>query len=180
MQQGREPARFLPNWKVLAHDPEKSEPFPSDHVLTEIWHSGQLVSSPKEIEIKPQLSSANFARLRRVPSLRRAGSSKDSENQVSVYFDTKRLKLRDSGLTLRVRRTGNRYIQTIKSDNGSPFERGEWQAAVDDSRPDLKQADASALEPLGIRNCASDCALCSKLVCSARAIRLNARTAISH
>jgi triphosphatase len=151
MQQGREPARFLPNWKVLAHDPEKSEPFPSDHVLTEIWHSGQLVSSPKEIEIKLQLPSANFARLRRVPSLRRAGSSKDSENQVSVYFDTKRLKLRDSGLTLRVRRTGNRYIQTIKSDNGSPFERGEWQAAVDDSRPDLKQADASALEPLGIR-----------------------------
>ena len=109
------------------------------------------MSSPKEIEIKLQLPSATFARLRRVPPLRRAGMSKRSENQVSVYFDTKRLKLRDSGLTLRVRRTGNRYIQTIKSDNGSPFERGEWQAAVDDSRPDLKQADASVLEPLGIK-----------------------------
>ena len=48
------------------------------------------MSSPKEIEIKLQLPSANFARLGRVPLLRRAGSSKRSEDQVSVYFDTKR------------------------------------------------------------------------------------------
>jgi triphosphatase len=109
------------------------------------------VSSPKEIEIKLQLPSANFAWLRRVPLLRRASGSKRSENQVSVYFDTKRLQLRDNGLTLRVRRTGNRYIQTIKSDDGSPFERGEWETAVADSRPDLKRADTSALKPLGIK-----------------------------
>ena len=109
------------------------------------------MSPPKEIEIKLQLPSANFARLGRVPLLRRAGRSKRSENQVSVYFDTKRLKLKDSGLTLRVRRTGNRYIQTIKSDDGGPFERGEWEAAVVDSRPDLNRADTSALEPLGIK-----------------------------
>ena len=109
------------------------------------------MASPKEIEIKLQLPSVNFAGLRRVPLLRKASRSKRSENQVSVYFDTKRLKLKHSGLTLRVRRTGSRYIQTIKSDDGSPFERGEWEAAVDDSRPDLKRADTSALEPLGIK-----------------------------
>ena len=73
------------------------------------------MSSPKEIEIKLQLPSANFAQLRRVPLLRKASTSKRSEDQVSVYFDTKRLKLKGSGLTLRVRRTGSRYIQTIKS-----------------------------------------------------------------
>ncbi len=88
--------------------------FPSADVLVEIWHLEQLVSSPKEIEIKLQLPSANFARLRRVPLLRGATRSKRSENQLSVYFDTKRLKLKDNGLTLRVRRTGSRYIQTIK------------------------------------------------------------------
>ncbi len=109
------------------------------------------MSTPKEIEIKLQMPAANFARLRRVPLLRRASGSKRSENQVSVYFDTKRLKLKGNCLTLRVRRTGNRYIQTIKSDDGSPFERGEWETAVDDSLPDLKQADTSALEPLGIK-----------------------------
>lgn len=109
------------------------------------------MSSPKEIEIKLQLPSANFARLGRVPMLRKASRSKRSENQVSVYFDTKRLQLRASGLTLRVRRSGNRYTQTIKSDDGSPFERGEWETAVADSRPDLKRADTSALKPLGIK-----------------------------
>ena len=111
------------------------------------------MSSPKEIEIKLQLPSANFARLRRVPLLRGAIRSKRSENQLSVYFDTKRLKLKDNGLTLRVRRTGSRYIQTIKSDNGSPFERGEWEAAIDDSRPDLKRADTSALEQTQCAQC---------------------------
>ncbi len=132
---------MLPDWKVLAHDPEQWEPV----------FRHKLVSSPKEIEIKLQLPSANFARLRRVPLLRGATRSKRSENQVSVYFDTKRLKLRDSGLTLRVRQTGNRYVQTIKSDDGSPFERGEWETAVQDRRPDLKQADTSVLEPLDIK-----------------------------
>src|SRR5207244_6728786 len=77
--------------------------------------------------------------------------SEMTENQFSVYLDNKRLKLKDNGLTLRVRRSGNRYIQTIKSDGGSPFERGEWETAVTDSLPDLKQADTSALEPLGIK-----------------------------
>jgi len=142
--------RFLPDWKVPAHDPEKWEPV-FHHSSRDLAFRRKLVSTPKEIEIKLQLPAANFARLRRVPLLRQASGSKRSENQVSVYFDTKRLKLKDNGLTLRVRRTGNQYIQTIKSDDGSPFERGEWETAVDDSLPDLKQADTSALEPLGIK-----------------------------
>ena len=83
MQQGREPVRFLPNWKVLAHDPSKWDPrFHRTNFLIEIWHSEQLVSSPKEIEIKLQLPHANFARLQRVPLLRKASRSKRSENEV--------------------------------------------------------------------------------------------------
>jgi hypothetical protein len=50
------------------------------------------VSSPTEIEIKLQLPSANSARLRGMPLLRQVGRSKRSEKQISVYFDTKRLK----------------------------------------------------------------------------------------
>jgi inorganic triphosphatase YgiF len=34
--------------------------------------------------------------------------------EVSVYFDTDKHKLRKRGLMLRVRRVGNRYVQTIK------------------------------------------------------------------
>jgi triphosphatase len=109
------------------------------------------VSSPKEIEVKLQLPSASVARLGRVPLLRRIDSSKRKEEQVSVYFDTERLKLKHNGLTLRVRQVDGRYIQTIKSSNGSLFERGEWEIEVPDNRPDLKRADASALRSLGIK-----------------------------
>jgi triphosphatase len=122
-----------------------------DWELFEIEVRCNLVSTPKEIEIKLQLPSARSLRLNDVPLLRQVSGSKRSEDEVSIYFDTGRLKLKRNGLTLRVRRTGGRYIQTIKSDNGSLFERGEWETEVEDGRPDLKQADTSALEPLGIK-----------------------------
>ena len=109
------------------------------------------MSFPTEIEIKLQLPSADPARLRQVPLLRRINGSTQKEDQVSVYFDTGRLKLRNNGLTLRVRHVGNRYIQTIKSDNGSLFERGEWETEVRNDWPDLKRAGTSALNALGIR-----------------------------
>ena len=108
------------------------------------------VSHPRETEIKLQLPSANTARLRSVPLLRRGSGSKRSEQLVSVYFDTKGLKLKRSGLTLRVRHAGDRYFQTIKSDDGGLFDRGEWEAELRDGRPDLKQA-AAALKPLGLK-----------------------------
>jgi triphosphatase len=110
------------------------------------------VSHPRETEteIKLQLPSANSARLRGVPMLRRVSRSKQSEQLVSVYFDTKRLKLRRSGLTLRVRHADGRYIQTVKSENGGLLERGEWEAEVANGRPDLKKA-AAALKPLGLK-----------------------------
>jgi triphosphatase len=103
-----------------------------------------------ETEIKLQLPSANTARLRDVPLLRRVSGSKRSEQLVSVYFDTKHLKLKRSGLTLRVRHVDGRYIQTIKSETGGLFERGEWEAEVADGRPDLKQA-STALKPFGLK-----------------------------
>ncbi|MEA2922396.1 MAG: hypothetical protein QOF07_2359 [Bradyrhizobium sp.] len=109
------------------------------------------VSSPKEVEIKLQLPSDKSARLAGVPMLRGADGSKRSEKQVSVYFDTKRMKLKRHGLTLRVRHVGDRFIQTVKSEDGSLFDRGEWETEIRDGRPDLKRADGSALERLGIR-----------------------------
>jgi inorganic triphosphatase YgiF len=110
------------------------------------------VSSPKEIEVKLELPSANPARLRGVPLLGRVNSSTGKkEDQVSVYFDTGNLKLRRGGLTLRIRQVGHRYIQTIKSETGSLFERGEWETEVRNGQPDLKQGDTSALQSLGIK-----------------------------
>ena len=109
------------------------------------------VSAAKEVEVKLQLPSANPARLRQVPLLRDANGAAQKQNQVSVYFDTENLKLRKHGLTLRVRHAGDRYVQTIKADNGSLFERGEWETEVESERPDLTRGDISALNGLGIK-----------------------------
>jgi triphosphatase len=109
------------------------------------------VSSAKEVEIKLQLPSASPARLQQLPLLRDANGAMQQQSQVSVYFDTDKLKLRRHGLTLRVRHVGDRYVQTIKSDNGGLFERGEWETEIESDQPDLTRGDTSALDTLGIK-----------------------------
>ncbi|HVX76841.1 MAG TPA: CHAD domain-containing protein [Bradyrhizobium sp.] len=119
--------------------------------MSEIQHSVHSVSSAKEVEVKLQLPSASPSRLRQVPLLRDADGPAQKQKQVSVYFDTESLKLRKHGLTLRVRHVGNRYVQTIKSDNGGLFERGEWETEVESEQPDLTRGDTSALDGLDIK-----------------------------
>ena len=43
------------------------------------------------------------------------------------------------GLSLRIRRSGNRYVQTLKRApvHGQPFVRGEWEASIGGAAPDL-------------------------------------------
>lgn len=66
---------------------------------------------------------------------------------VSTYYDTKKNKLRRHGLTLRVRKTGDRYMQTLKV-TGAAVTRGEWEYEIADKRPDLKKAKTTPLEDL--------------------------------
>ena len=74
---------------------------------------------PKEVEIKLELPPENLPRLRSVPLLRALKKPARRETQVSVYFDTDKYKLRRKGLMLRVRRVGDRHIQTIKATRNS-------------------------------------------------------------
>ena len=71
----------------------------------------------------------------------------------SVYYDTKDFALRQRGVTLRVRKKGKSYIQTIKIANehaGGVFSRGEWEAPITGALPDLAAInDPEALDYLG-------------------------------
>jgi inorganic triphosphatase YgiF len=59
--------------------------------------------------------------------------------EVSVYFDTDKHKLRKKGMMLRVRRSGDRYVQTIKSArNSGPFSRDEWESEIEGIALDLR------------------------------------------
>jgi triphosphatase len=103
----------------------------------------------KELEIKLELAPAGVPRLERIPLIRALKARPRRANEVSVYFDTGSQKLHRKGLLLRVRRVGNRYIQTIKSNgNSGLFERDEWEAEIAGRAPDLSLAAGTALEPL--------------------------------
>ena len=106
------------------------------------------VSTSRGIEVKLELSPANLAALKKVPPLRALKAPRRA-TEVSVYFDTDKRKLRKNGLMLRVRRVGERYLQTIKaSGNAGLFERDEWEAEIAGEKPDLNLARGTALEPL--------------------------------
>src|SRR5262245_41393012 len=109
----------------------------------------QMTTPPKEVEIKLECAPADLPKLEAVPLVRAVKARRRRTSEVSVYFDTDRHKLRRHGLTLRVRRIGNRYVQTIKaSGNGRLFERDEWESEIESEVPDLSLAQGTALEPL--------------------------------
>ena len=110
------------------------------------------MSPPREIELKLEVPAKSLARLMRSPVLRAADkTSSKPATLISVYFDTNKLKLRNKGLSLRVRRTGHRHVQTIKQDSGASaalFDRNEWERDIAGKEPDLDSARDTALEPL--------------------------------
>jgi triphosphatase len=100
----------------------------------------------KEVEVKLELPPASLRALKKVPLFK---TPSKQTREVSVYFDTDKHKLRKNGLMLRVRRVGNRYVQTIKATgNSGPFERDEWEAELPGQEPDLRMAEGTALERL--------------------------------
>jgi triphosphatase len=105
------------------------------------------MTTPTEFEIKLDLPSARPLRLAELPAVRQTSRTVRSERLVSVYFDTDRLKLGRHGATLRVRRIGRQYIQTIKVGDGL-FERGEWETPITSDHPDLKAARRTPIKGL--------------------------------
>lgn len=101
------------------------------------------MSSPREVEIKLELPGE----LKKLPLSSNDNDFPRSEDLTSVYFDTDRRDLHKHGVTLRVRRVGDHYIQTIKASDGRLFERGEWETEIHGNRPDLDAARGTALQP---------------------------------
>ena len=102
------------------------------------------MSPPREFELKLEVPADSLARLTRSPVIR-AASKKSAKpaTLVSVYFDTDKLKLRNKGLSLRVRRIGSRHVQTIKQDadaSAALLARNEWERDIAGKQPDLDAA----------------------------------------
>src|SRR5438045_1469516 len=63
-----------------------------------------------------------------------------TEQLYSRYYDTPQGALARAGMALRVRRSGNRWIQAVKTAGSSAaglHSRGEWESEVEGDAPDL-------------------------------------------
>ena len=107
------------------------------------------MTEPLEVELKLELPVSALPQFRKLPLIRELAASAKRSEQVSVYFDTGKHKLRRHGLTLRVRRIGDRYTQTIKATRDSNIlTRNEWESEIAADAPDLARARGTALDPL--------------------------------
>jgi triphosphatase len=97
-------------------------------------------SDPREIELKLQLPPGSRAVLE-ASSVFATAQAKQL-HLVTTYFDTPNGVLEKAGLTLRVRRSGDSLIQTVKScagGRGVAINRSEWEWQIDQDEPDVER-----------------------------------------
>src|SRR5262245_7836367 len=106
-----------------------------------------------EVELKLAVSPGALREATRLPWLRNLASGPAKRTKiVSVYFDTEKFKLRDSGVTLRIRRIGRKRVQSIKATGNGLSGRNEWEAEIGADEPDLTRMETTALSPLATGN----------------------------
>ncbi|HUU24533.1 MAG TPA: CHAD domain-containing protein [Methyloceanibacter sp.] len=104
----------------------------------------------KEIELKLAFAPADAPRILSHPVILASQAAPTTRELISVYYDTGEDVLRKAGVFLRVRSTGDGYVQTIKTARGEAefLERDEWEQPTPTHEPDLGAADGTALAPL--------------------------------
>jgi triphosphatase len=98
-----------------------------------------------EIELKLVVSPDDVAKVKSALLAMADGRHGSSSALHSTYYDTSGLTLRDQDLTLRVRKTGQHFVQTVKAEDPSGINlgRGEWEDTIAGDQPDLAAPAAS-------------------------------------
>jgi triphosphatase len=101
-----------------------------------------------EVELKFELDGRAAKVIRRHGLL--SDAAHGTQSQTSVYFDTSDGEIHKAGYSLRVRQVGDCFTQTVKTNGGSAglFDRGEWEAPVDQMAPDPKALGRTPLRKL--------------------------------
>jgi triphosphatase len=101
-----------------------------------------------EIELKFELDGSAANEVRHHSLLSK--SDHQTQSQSSVYFDTDKSEVHKAGYSLRVRQVGDCFTQTVKTNGGSAglFDRGEWEAPVEQMAPDRKALHRTPLGKL--------------------------------
>jgi triphosphatase len=99
-----------------------------------------------EVELKLLAPAGGLDLVREAPVIARYASDSGVVRRLdAIYYDTPDCLLLKHGLSLRVRRNGRRYVQTVKraAVYGQPFVRAEWETALISSAPDLTSLPVS-------------------------------------
>ena len=112
----------------------------------------------REIELKLLVSPEHFKALRAgVRSLLPRGARLATQRLVSHYFDSPDFFLCNTGIALRVRKVGRRWIQTLKSGGvvqAGLHSRDEWESPVPGPQPDLARLVAAHPADAALRTAA--------------------------
>jgi triphosphatase len=105
-----------------------------------------------KVELKLLASPAAIERIRTAPVIMRHARNRGVVRRLdTVYYDTPDRALSSQRGSLRVRRNGARYVQTLKlaCADESPFVRQQWETPVDTPAPDLTRLPAEIDATLG-------------------------------
>ncbi|WP_426955026.1 CHAD domain-containing protein [Muricoccus radiodurans] len=108
-------------------------------------------AAPVELEIKFQLSEESAKRLAALPALCPPGTgAPEPRREVTTYFDTPDGEIARQGGSLRIRQAAGHCVQTLKlrRPGANPFDRGEWEWPLAESRLDPGLLRGTPLEEL--------------------------------
>lgn len=97
----------------------------------------------REIELKLEVDRDGADAL-----WRGRGGAGQTRHLLATYYDTPDSALRDHGLSFRVRRAGDMFVQTVKvarRPGAGLFDRAEWERLLDGDEPDLSVIDDAGL-----------------------------------
>ena len=101
-----------------------------------------------EIELKLLAPQGILEKLREMPVIVQHARNRGVVRRLeTVYYDTPERVLFQRGMSLRVRRSGKHFIQTLKllPDIGRPLARRQWETPVDGMTPDLARLPAAEI-----------------------------------
>jgi triphosphatase len=101
-----------------------------------------------ETELKLLAPQGTLERLREMPVIVQHARNKGAFRRLeTVYYDTPEQLLFQHGMSLRVRRSGKHFIQTLRllPNIGQPLTRRQWEAPVDGITPDLARLPADEI-----------------------------------
>src|SRR5215469_10961563 len=107
----------------------------------------------REIELKLAVPASDLARAREALLALPGAVGKNPATLASTYFDTPELSLQRQELTLRVRKEGRHFVQTVKSPDGDDLlTRAELEDRISGARPDLGAAQSGSRIQEAVKN----------------------------